>query len=81
MVLPALIRELGLEEEIRARDEARAVRGGERLADPRFEIVAPLIRGVDPGSRPQRQLGQRRRRSSPGGAVEESGRALAPLPA
>jgi len=39
--------ELRLQEKIRARHDARAVGGGQPLADAGLEVVPPLIRGVD----------------------------------
>jgi len=48
-----------------AGDEGRAVRGGERLADARLEVVPPLIRGVDaPEARAERELDEAGVRSS-----------------
>ena len=77
VVLAALVRELRLQEEIRARDHARAVGGGERLADSGLEVVPPLVGGVDaPEARPERELGEGRGAVFlPGGAVEELGNA------
>ena len=75
VVLAALIGELRLQEQIRARDDARAVGGGEPLTDAGFEVVAPLVRGVDTAeARAQRELGERGGAIFlPGGAVEEIG--------
>ena len=79
VVLAALVGELRLEEEIRARDHARAVGGGEPLTDAGLEVVPPLVGGVDaPEARPERELGERRGAVFlPGGAVEEIGNARA----
>ena len=51
--------ELGLQEQVRARDDARAVGGGERLPDAGLEVVLALVGGVDAAeARPQRELGR-----------------------
>ncbi len=73
VVLSRLVRELRLEEEIFARDDPRAVGGGEPLPHAGLEVVAPLVRGVDaPEAAAERELGQLRGAVLlPGRAVEE----------
>src|SRR5437016_14013659 len=75
VVLAALIGEFRLEEQVRPGEDARAIRGGERLTDTRLEVVPPLSRGIDPAeARPERALGQGRRPLFlPGPAVREAG--------
>jgi hypothetical protein len=43
MVLTALISKLRLQEKVRARDNARAVSGGEPLTDSGLEVMPALI--------------------------------------
>ena len=75
VVLAVPVGELGLQEEVAARDHARAIGGGEPLTDAGLEVVPALVGGVDAAeARPERQLGQRRGAVFlPGGAVEEVG--------
>ena len=47
MVLTGLIGELGLQKNVSADDDARAIRGSQSLANARFKIMAALIGGVD----------------------------------
>src|SRR2546425_34597 len=71
VALAVPVGELRLEEQLLARHDACAVRGGEALADAGLEVVAPLVRGVDAAkARSQRELGHR------GGAVFLPGRAV-----
>src|SRR5690349_14008131 len=59
MILSALIRELRLHEHFIARDDARAIGGGQRLADAGFDVVTALVGGIDRAkAAAQRQLGE-----------------------
>ncbi len=73
LVLAALVGELCLQEEVRARDDPRAIGGGEPLAHAGLEVVPALIGGVDAAEAcPEGELGQGRRALFlPRGAVEE----------
>ena len=73
VVLPGLVRELRLQEQILACDDAGAVGRGQSLTDAGLVIVPPLVRGVDAAeARPEGELGEGRRSLLlPGGAVQE----------
>ena len=75
VVLATLVRELRLQEEVRARDDPRAIGGGEPLAHAGLEVVPPLVGGVDATeAHPERELGEGRGAILlPGGAVEKIG--------
>ena len=47
MILPALVGEFRLQEEIIARDDAGAIGCGKSLSDSGFEVVPALVGGVD----------------------------------
>lgn len=75
MILASLISEFRLQKKVRARDHAGAVEGFERLSHSGFEVVAPLVGGIDgpePGA--NRKFGQGRCPFFfPSRAVEELG--------
>jgi len=75
VVLAGLVGEFRLQEQIRARDQPRAVGGGEPLTDSALEVMPPLVGGVDaPEAHPERELGEDLGAVLlPGGAVEEIG--------
>ena len=75
--MTVLVSELRLEEEIRTRHDARAVRSRERVTDADFEVVPALVGRIDaPETRPERELGERLCAVFlPRGAVEEIGSA------
>ena len=74
MVLTRTIGELGLQEEILARDHARAITGGEALPYSGFKVMPPLVRRVNAAkARSDGKLRERRRAVLlPGGAIEKS---------
>lgn len=75
MVLPILIGELGLKENVGARDEACGIGGRQTLADTSFKVVLTLVGCVDPAkSRAYSKFGEGWGAVFfPGGAVEEIG--------
>jgi len=75
MILPAGVGELGLQEELVARDDAVADAGGDRLTDGGFVVVLALIGCVDGAKSGAERLRRQRRRPLllPRGSVEEGG--------
>src|SRR5215469_14911520 len=76
MILSTLICVLGLKEQIAARHHSRLIRSGQPFANSRFEVMPPLIGGIDRAkSLPQRQFGQARSAIFlPGGSIKKKGR-------
>ena len=75
VVLTGPVREFRLQEEICARDQARAIGGRQSLTDSRLDVVPPLVGGIDaPKTHAQRKFDQGRGAVFlPGGAVEKIG--------
>jgi hypothetical protein len=75
MILSPLERELGLQEQVRARQQAALDRPRDRLADGGFVVMAALVGGVDASETlSQGELGQVLRIIFfPGGSIQEAG--------
>ena len=74
MILPAAVREFRLQKKIGPYNDARPIRRCQPFPDTRFEVMTPLVRGINPAKpRSEREFGQRWSTILlPGSAVEKT---------